>query len=91
MFFDARISIGMLFTLMGTILSAYGLATRGQVEIYARSLGINANLWWGAVLLVFGVVILTLGRRGQARLEKAGNRDQGSGIRKTAPKKTLHR
>lgn len=71
MFFDTRISIGMLFTLIGTILAAYGVATRDQADVYAKSLGINANLWWGLVLLVFGILTLTLGRRGQRKLEKA--------------------
>jgi hypothetical protein len=31
--------------------------------IYARSLGMNVNLWWGLVLLVFGIVMLLLSRR----------------------------
>ncbi len=71
MFYDLRISMGMLFTLIGTILMAFGLSTRSHAELYAKSLGIDANLWWGLVLLVFGIVVLTLGRRGQARLEEA--------------------
>jgi hypothetical protein len=33
-------------------------------------MGIDANLWWGLVLMVFGIAVLILGRRGQARLEK---------------------
>ena len=72
---DARISMGMFFTLTGTILTAFGLSTRSNTEAYAKSLGINVNLWWGLALLVFGIVLLTLGRRGQARMEKAGNRE----------------
>ncbi len=70
MFYDARISMGMLFTLIGTILTAFGLATRTNTALYAKSLGIDANLWWGLVLLVFGIVALTLGRRGQMKMEK---------------------
>jgi hypothetical protein len=30
---------------------------------YARSLGININLWWGLVLLAFGALMLWLARR----------------------------
>jgi hypothetical protein len=71
MMFDARIPMGMLFTLMGTILGAFGLATRGNAAMYAKSLEIDMNLWWGVALLVFGIVVLALGRRGQARMEKA--------------------
>lgn len=70
MFYDPRISMGMLFTLIGTILTAFGLSTRSNADVYVKSMGIDANLWWGLVLLVFGIVILTLGRRGQIKLEK---------------------
>lgn len=73
-FYDARISMGMLFTLIGTILAAFGLTTRDHAEIYSKSLGIDANLWWGLVLLSFGIVALTLGRRGQTKLEKENKR-----------------
>jgi hypothetical protein len=64
---DLRIPMGLMFTLVGMILTAFGLATRGST-IYAASLGINANFWWGLVLLVFGLTMLLLGRRGQKRL-----------------------
>jgi len=64
---DLRIPMGMMFTLVGVILSAFGLATNGSA-IYAKSLGINANLWWGLVLLVFGLTMFLLGRRSQKRL-----------------------
>jgi hypothetical protein len=67
--FDLRIPMGLMFTLAGAILTAFGLATNGNEVLYAKSLGINANLWWGLVLLVFGLTMLSLGRRGQRRLE----------------------
>jgi hypothetical protein len=66
---DLRVPMGLMFTLVGAILVAFGISTNGQ-EIYARSLGINANLWWGLVLLVFGLTMFTLGRRSQKRLAK---------------------
>ncbi len=78
---DLRIPMGMLFTFIGTILAAYGVSTRGNPDLYARSLGIDMNLWWGLALLAFGVAMLTLGRRGQAKIEKTGAkgpRDQGN-------------
>jgi len=81
---DVRIPVGMMFTLMGTILAAFGLSTRNTAGAYARSLGIDVNLWWGAVLLVFGIMMLVLGRRAQMAIEKAGNKerkDQGLGTR----------
>lgn len=69
---DARISVGMFFTLTGTVIAAFGLSTRDHTEVYAKSLGIDANLWWGLALLVFGIVMLAFGRRGQIKMDKAG-------------------
>jgi hypothetical protein len=59
---DVRLPIGGLFSILGVLLVGYGLVS--DSGIYARSLGINMNLWWGVVLLVFGVVMVALGRRG---------------------------
>ena len=64
---DLRIPMGLMFTLVGLILTIFGAATSGS-EIYARSLGINANLDWGLVLLVFGGTMYILGRRGQRKM-----------------------
>ena len=65
---DLRIPMGLMFTLVGIILVAFGFATNGNTELYARSLGINANLWWGLVLLIFGMTMFLMGRRGQKKL-----------------------
>lgn len=59
---DIRTPIGLMFAIFGALLSGYGLLTRGS-PLYERSLGYNINLEWGAVLLVFGAVMLWLGRR----------------------------
>jgi multisubunit Na+/H+ antiporter MnhG subunit len=67
---DVRIPIGMMFSLAGTILTAFGLAIRKTPDLYAKSLGIDATLWWGLVVLIFGLTVLMLGRRGQMRIEK---------------------
>ncbi len=53
---DLRLPIGMMFTIFGVILTGYGLLS--DRAIYARSLGVNVNLWWGLVLLAFGLVML---------------------------------
>lgn len=60
--FDIRFPIGMMFTAFGLLLVAYGMATRGSAIYEQHSLGVNVNAWWGAALLVFGVVMLLLGR-----------------------------
>lgn len=65
---DLRIPMGLMFTFVGAILTAFGAATNSDMALYAKSLGINANLWWGMVLLVFGLAMFILGRRGQKRL-----------------------
>ena len=58
---DLRYPIGYLFTAFGMILTIYGILS--DRTIYARSLGINVNLYWGIVLLAFGLVMLALAMR----------------------------
>ncbi|MEI6566278.1 MAG: hypothetical protein WCR20_06365 [Verrucomicrobiota bacterium] len=60
---DIRWPIGIMFSLIGVIMVVYGLATGGDVEMYKRSLGINVNLYWGMILLGFGVWMLLLASR----------------------------
>jgi hypothetical protein len=65
---DLRIPMGLMFTFTGAILVTWGIKTSGNTALYARSLGINANLWWGLVLLAFGLTMFLLGQRSQRRL-----------------------
>ena len=58
---DIRFPIGLLFTIFGIMLIVFGLF--GNPAIYAQSLGVNINLDWGIALLVFGLIMLTLGAR----------------------------
>jgi hypothetical protein len=67
---DLRIPMGLMFTLVGMILTIFGIATRTRVGLYAQSLGINVNFWWGLVLFVFGLTMYLLGQRSQQRLAK---------------------
>jgi hypothetical protein len=62
---DIRTPIGLMFGIFGLLLVGYGLLTNGSA-IYQRSLGINVNLWWGLVLLLFGGVMLFLSSRRRA-------------------------
>ena len=57
---DIRWPIGLMFTLIGALLSIYGVAKPGG----SNSLGININLIWGSVLLVSGVLMLAGAVRG---------------------------
>ena len=58
---DIRIPIGSLFVLVGALLAGYGAFS--DPAIYQRSLGIDINLWWGCVLLAFGLGMLGLAWR----------------------------
>lgn len=75
---DLRIPMGLMFTIVGLIMTAFGFATNGNTALYARSLGINANLWWGMVLFVFGLTMFLLGRRSEKRLAKLPPSNPGS-------------
>jgi len=77
-----------MFTLFGLLLVIYGAV--GDKSIYQRSLGINVNLGWGAVLLVFGVVMLVLGRRGSATAEPADVSLEGQRMMKELAERDLH-
>jgi hypothetical protein len=60
---DVRWPIGGMFSLIGILLTIYGMVS--NPAMYERSLGINVNLWWGVALLVFGLVMLWLAYRAQ--------------------------
>ncbi|MEI8234669.1 MAG: hypothetical protein WCH57_08285 [Verrucomicrobiota bacterium] len=61
----------MMFTLIGLLLSISGYLTKGNTEMYQCSLGININLVWGLVLLLFGGVMLSF-----ALLAKSAKADE---------------
>jgi uncharacterized membrane protein len=61
---DIRIPIGAMFAVLGLLLTVYGFITIGDVQAYDKSLSINVNLWWGAAMLFFGLVMLYYGWRG---------------------------
>jgi len=64
---DIRWPIGLMFSLVGVLLIAFGAAT-SDTDIYKNtSLGININLIWGVVLLVFGVLMLLGAIRGRKK------------------------
>jgi hypothetical protein len=60
---DIRYPIGLLFLVIGAILTVFG-AVSGP-EIYAaHSLGLNINLWWGLLQIAFGAVMVALAKAG---------------------------
>ncbi len=60
---DIRTPMGLMFTILGALVTGYGIVS--DPAIYERSLGINVNLWWGLALLAFGLVFLWFGRNGE--------------------------
>lgn len=61
--FDLRLPIGLMFSLFGAILAVFGIFS--DSKIYEKSLGININLIWGGVMLVFGILMLLGARSGR--------------------------
>jgi len=62
---DIRWPIGIMFTLIGAMLSLSGLIAKP--ESYEKALDININLVWGLVLLAFGVFMLVMAVVGKNR------------------------
>ncbi len=57
---DLRTPSGILFTIYGALLTAFGLLspeTRAPLAEY------NVNLWSGLLFLIFGVTLLWMARR----------------------------
>ncbi len=60
---DIRIPIGLMFTILGVLITVFGFVTRSDTEMYHRSLSINVNIIMGIFMLLFGVVMLFLSRK----------------------------
>ena len=63
--FDLRLPVGLMFSLFGVILTTFGLVS--DAALYKKSLGININLGWGLVLIVFGGSMLFFALRARGR------------------------
>ena len=59
---DIKIPIGLMFSLLGLILTILGLFTYGDTALYEQSLGYNINLISGVVMLLFGLFMLLTSR-----------------------------
>jgi len=57
MHLDLRYPIGLLLTTYGVILAIEGLLVQATV------LGLNVNLYWGAIMTACGIVALYFARR----------------------------
>jgi hypothetical protein len=68
---DIRMPIGWLFVILGSLLAIFGLIS--DRSIYAQSIGININLVWGIVLLLFGILMLVLSMRSKSAMNSKAN------------------
>jgi len=55
---DIRIPVGLIFTLLGVLVLAFGIATNSDPDMYVKSMQININLWSGIFMTVFGALML---------------------------------
>jgi hypothetical protein len=60
---DIRIPIGLMFSVLGVLITIFGFVTKSDSAMYQRSLGINVNLVMGLVMLVFGLFMLYMSQR----------------------------
>jgi formate-dependent nitrite reductase membrane component NrfD len=69
---DVRLPMGLMFAIIGLILTVFGLVTWSDEALYKPSLGYNVNFWWGLFLTAFGGLMLWLARRASGRTQQAG-------------------
>ena len=87
---DVRYPIGALFTALGLLIGGYGVATNGDVARYAPLGGLNVNLWWGLVMLIFGLACLLLARaRSRTILHSALESPEGRAIEASEKRRGL--
>lgn len=67
---DIKIPIGLMFTILGVLLTIFGLVTIRNTDIYQKSLEININLWTGLTMLVIGVFLLATAKYRKKPAEK---------------------
>jgi sulfite exporter TauE/SafE len=63
---DIRIPIGLMFSILGVLITGFGIVTMSNSEMYQKSLGINVNIIMGILMLVFGLIMLFLARKKKA-------------------------
>jgi H+/Cl- antiporter ClcA len=55
---DIKIPIGLMFGILGLLITIYGIVTMGDAEMYKKSFEINVNLYSGIGMLIFGLLML---------------------------------
>jgi len=60
---DIRFPIGLMFTILGVLITIFGFVTMLNTEMYEKSLDINVNIIMGILMLIFGLIMLFLAIR----------------------------
>ena len=61
---------GVLVAFYGIVILGYGLYALGLPPSGRAMSGLHPDIWWGGVMLAFGVVMLALGMRKKPALTK---------------------
>ena len=64
---DIRAPIGGLFSLLGLMLAGYGMVAGSRTSSDVAPVT-NVNLWWGLVMLLFGIIMLVMARRAMSKV-----------------------
>lgn len=68
---DLRWPIGLMFSLIGILLTGRGLMQKTASTVSVGGSDININLVWGLVLVVFGLFMLIMAWRGSKNAPKS--------------------
>ena len=60
---DIRIPIGLMFSVLGVLITIFGIVTKSDSSMYQRSLGINVNIIMGVLMLIFGLIMLYISQK----------------------------
>jgi hypothetical protein len=55
---DIRIPIGLMFSILGVLITVFGFFTMSDAGMYQKSLSINVNIIMGILMLAFGLIML---------------------------------
>lgn len=60
---DIRIPIGLMFSILGVLITFFGILTKSDAVMYHKSFDINVNIIMGVLMLLFGLVMLYFARK----------------------------
>lgn len=64
---DIRYPIGLMFSIIGALMTIYGLIAKPDPAQYHQAAGTNINLVWGICLLIFGAWMLFMAIKAKSK------------------------